>query len=101
MCSAVPHALESVAHFEAALHTFLGTLQCLTSAKSAGTAQCGSFAVRRGPQGVLYGLGIGLAMHAAPMYIAETCPPSARGALVSLKEAMIVGTPSANHSTST
>ena len=30
-------------------------------------------------------------MHAAPIYIAETAPPSARGALVSLKEAMIVG----------
>ena len=36
-------------------------------------------------------MGIGLAMHAAPIYIAETAPPSARGALVSLKEAMIVG----------
>ncbi|GBF98053.1 D-xylose-proton symporter-like chloroplastic [Raphidocelis subcapitata] len=38
-----------------------------------------------------YGLGIGLAMHAAPAYIAETSPPSVRGLLISLKEAIIVG----------
>eukprot|EP00878_Enallax_costatus_P029261 GHUV01031709.1.p1 GENE.GHUV01031709.1~~GHUV01031709.1.p1 ORF type:complete len:389 (+),score=104.35 GHUV01031709.1:962-2128(+) len=40
---------------------------------------------------VLYGLGIGFAMHAAPAYIAETSPPAVRGLLISLKEAMIVG----------
>eukprot|EP00879_Flechtneria_rotunda_P028264 GHRR01030361.1.p1 GENE.GHRR01030361.1~~GHRR01030361.1.p1 ORF type:complete len:511 (+),score=137.46 GHRR01030361.1:274-1806(+) len=40
---------------------------------------------------VLYGLGIGFAMHAAPAYIAETSPPSVRGLLISLKEAIIVG----------
>lgn len=34
---------------------------------------------------VLYGLGIGFAMHAAPAYIAETSPPSVRGLLISLK----------------
>jgi len=39
----------------------------------------------------LYGLGIGFAMHAAPMYIAETSPPSVRGLLISLKECFIVG----------
>jgi MFS family permease len=39
----------------------------------------------------VYGLGMGLAMHAAPAYIAETAPPSARGLLISLKEVMIVG----------
>lgn len=38
-----------------------------------------------------YGLGIGFAMHAAPMYIAETSPPSVRGLLISLKEGFIVG----------
>ncbi|KAI8470339.1 MAG: general substrate transporter [Monoraphidium minutum] len=38
-----------------------------------------------------YGLGIGLAMHAAPAYIAETSPPNVRGLLISLKEAAIVG----------
>jgi len=38
-----------------------------------------------------YGLGIGFAMHAAPMYIAETSPPSVRGLLISLKECLIVG----------
>jgi sugar porter (SP) family MFS transporter len=37
-----------------------------------------------------YGLGIGFAMHAAPMYIAETSPPSVRGLLISLKECFIV-----------
>ncbi|KAI3788079.1 hypothetical protein L2E82_00723 [Cichorium intybus] len=39
---------------------------------------------------VLYGLGIGLAMHGAPLYIAETCPSQIRGTLVSLKELFIV-----------
>ena len=29
-------------------------------------------------------------MHAAPAYIAETCPPSVRGLLISAKEAAIV-----------
>lgn len=40
---------------------------------------------------VVYGLGIGTAMHVAPLYIAETSPPDLRGKLVSLKEAAIVG----------
>lgn len=38
----------------------------------------------------IYGIGIGLAMHAAPMYIAETAPSPARGRLISLKEFFIV-----------
>lgn len=38
-----------------------------------------------------YGLGIGLAMHAAPAYIAETAPATVRGLLISLKEGFIVG----------
>lgn len=38
----------------------------------------------------LYGIGIGLAMHAAPMYIAETAPSQIRGLLISLKEVFIV-----------
>ncbi|KAL1362393.1 hypothetical protein HN51_010661 [Arachis hypogaea] len=38
----------------------------------------------------IYGIGIGLAMHAAPMYIAETAPSSIRGLLISLKEFFIV-----------
>lgn len=37
-----------------------------------------------------YGLGIGLAMHGAPIYISETAPASIRGTLVSAKEAVIV-----------
>eukprot|EP00466_Bigelowiella_natans_P013468 jgi/Bigna1/88840/estExt_fgenesh1_pg.C_390037 len=39
---------------------------------------------------IVYGLGIGVAMHAAPLYIAETTPSNLRGKLVSLKEAVIV-----------
>jgi len=39
---------------------------------------------------ILYGLGIGIAMHAAPLYIGETTPTNLRGKLVSLKEAAIV-----------
>ncbi|EFN53468.1 hypothetical protein CHLNCDRAFT_25635 [Chlorella variabilis] len=40
---------------------------------------------------LLYGVGIGFAMHAAPAYIAETSPARVRGLLISLKEAFIVG----------
>ncbi|KAH7281223.1 hypothetical protein KP509_36G036200 [Ceratopteris richardii] len=39
---------------------------------------------------LVYGLGIGMAMHGAPMYIAETCPGEIRGTLISMKEAFIV-----------
>lgn len=39
----------------------------------------------------VYGGGIGFAMHAAPIYIAETAPTAVRGTLISLKEAFIVG----------
>lgn len=39
---------------------------------------------------VLYGVGVGFAMHGAPSYIAETSPSSLRGSLVAGKEAMIV-----------
>ncbi|XP_047320847.1 D-xylose-proton symporter-like 2 [Impatiens glandulifera] len=38
----------------------------------------------------IFGIGIGLAMHAAPMYIAETAPSKIRGQLISLKECFIV-----------
>ncbi|XP_057541247.1 D-xylose-proton symporter-like 2 [Amaranthus tricolor] len=38
----------------------------------------------------IYGIGIGLAMHAAPMYIAETAPSDVRGRLISMKEFFIV-----------
>ncbi|XP_059667391.1 D-xylose-proton symporter-like 2 [Cornus florida] len=38
----------------------------------------------------VFGIGIGLAMHAAPMYIAETAPSQIRGRLISLKEFFIV-----------
>ncbi|GAX84592.1 hypothetical protein CEUSTIGMA_g12013.t1 [Chlamydomonas eustigma] len=37
-----------------------------------------------------YGLGIGLAMHSSPAYIAETSPSSVRGLLISCKEVSIV-----------
>ncbi|XP_027354590.1 D-xylose-proton symporter-like 2 isoform X4 [Abrus precatorius] len=39
---------------------------------------------------IVFGIGIGLAMHAAPMYIAETAPTPIRGQLISLKEFFIV-----------
>lgn len=39
---------------------------------------------------LIYGLGIGLAMHGAPLYIAETCPTQIRGTMISLKELAIV-----------
>jgi len=39
---------------------------------------------------IIYGVGCGFVMHAAPSYIAEMSPPSIRGTLVSLKEASIV-----------
>ncbi|WOL09290.1 hypothetical protein Cni_G18043 [Canna indica] len=38
----------------------------------------------------IYGIGIGLAMHGAPLYIAETSPSQIRGTLISLKELFIV-----------
>jgi len=40
---------------------------------------------------LIFGLGIGFAMHAAPAYIAETSPPQVRGLFISLKECFIVG----------
>lgn len=39
---------------------------------------------------VVYGVGAGFAMHGAPAYIGEMSPPSIRGMLVGLKEALIV-----------
>merc|ERR1719197_2010512 len=38
----------------------------------------------------VYGVGIGFAMHAAPVYIAEISPAEIRGTLVSAKEAVVV-----------
>eukprot|EP00930_Biecheleria_cincta_P005902 TRINITY_DN106853_c0_g1_i1.p1 TRINITY_DN106853_c0_g1~~TRINITY_DN106853_c0_g1_i1.p1 ORF type:complete len:509 (+),score=89.84 TRINITY_DN106853_c0_g1_i1:98-1624(+) len=39
---------------------------------------------------LIYGLGIGFAMHAAPVYIAEISPAEVRGTLVAAKELVIV-----------
>lgn len=39
---------------------------------------------------LVYGLGIGFCMHAAPVYIAEISPAEIRGTLVSAKEMVIV-----------
>ena len=39
---------------------------------------------------IIYGLGVGLSMHAAPTYLGEMSPASIRGLLISLKEAAIV-----------
>lgn len=40
---------------------------------------------------VVYGLGIGFAMHGAPVYISEIAPEVIRGRLMALKECFIVG----------
>ncbi|KAJ7949862.1 D-xylose-proton symporter-like 2 [Quillaja saponaria] len=39
---------------------------------------------------LVFGIGIGLTMHSAPIYIAETAPSQIRGQLISLKEFFIV-----------
>jgi len=39
---------------------------------------------------VIYGIGIGFAMHSAPAYLGEVMPPTIRGAVVSGKEVAIV-----------
>jgi len=39
----------------------------------------------------IYGLGVGFAMHVAPVYIAEISPAATRGKMISAKEAVIVG----------
>jgi MFS family permease len=39
---------------------------------------------------VVYGVGVGLSMHAGPAYLGEVMPPSIRGAVVSGKEVAIV-----------
>ena len=40
---------------------------------------------------IIYGLGIALSMHSAPVYISEMAPASVRGLLIALKEGFIVG----------
>lgn len=40
---------------------------------------------------VIYGMGVGFVMHAAPAYLAEMSPHKIRGAIVSAKETVIVG----------
>lgn len=57
--------------------------------QSPGTDDIGLTVVEIGR--LMYGLGIGFSMHAAPAYIAETSPASVRGVLISTKEAFIVG----------
>ena len=39
---------------------------------------------------IVYGMGVGLVMHAAPAYLAEVTPSTMRGAVVSAKETIIV-----------
>jgi len=63
-----------------------GVLYTLGTALQAASSSFGMLIGSR----ILYGLGIGTAMHAAPLYIAETAPSELRGKLVSLKEAAIV-----------
>eukprot|EP01096_Ripella_sp_DP13-Kostka_P000362 TRINITY_DN10426_c0_g1_i1.p1 TRINITY_DN10426_c0_g1~~TRINITY_DN10426_c0_g1_i1.p1 ORF type:complete len:617 (-),score=261.17 TRINITY_DN10426_c0_g1_i1:149-1828(-) len=40
---------------------------------------------------IIYGIGIGFAMHSAPLYIAEVLPSQYRGFFISCKECFIVG----------
>lgn len=61
-------------------------LYALGSVGEALAAGVGSLCLGR----LIYGFGVGCAMHGAPSYIAETAPPHLRGAFVSAKEAMIV-----------
>lgn len=62
----------------------------LYAAGAAAVAGAGSATVV-GAGRLLYGLGVGLTMHAAPAYVAETAPSNVRGLLISLKEGFIVG----------
>lgn len=62
---------------------------CIYGAGSLLQATCGDFNSEFLAR-ILYGVGIGTAMHVAPLYIAETAPNQLRGQLVSLKEACIV-----------
>jgi len=39
---------------------------------------------------LIYGIGMGISMHAAPTYLSEMCPAQVRGAAISSKEACIV-----------
>jgi MFS family permease len=68
------------------LYSF-GTLLVLASARipNAGFALTSLIVAR-----VIYGTGIGFAMHAAPAYLGEVMPPSIRGAVISGKEVFIV-----------
>ena len=67
----------------AALETSAGFGRILESSSSAGLA---IFVTGR----LLYGCGMGVAMHAAPTYLSEMSPSTVRGLLLSLKEAVIV-----------
>lgn len=40
---------------------------------------------------ILYGVGVGFAMHGAPAYLAEMSPHTIRGAIISAKETVLVG----------
>lgn len=62
---------------------FVGTL--VTQVASGGVAYAFAFLGR-----LVYGMGIGFSMHAAPVYIAEISPADVRGTLIATKEAFIV-----------
>jgi MFS family permease len=71
----------------AGLYFFGGLLEMLASVPSL-SSDVGLMLLVAGR--LVFGLGIGFAMHAVPTYISEMGPPKIRGALISAKEAMIV-----------
>ena len=74
---------------ELILGGFLYLVGSLLVSQASGSEASGLLLVELGR--LLYGVGIGCSMHAAPAYIAETSPASVRGVLISMKEAFIVG----------
>jgi sugar porter (SP) family MFS transporter len=75
--------------FAAALYllgTSLNVASGQTALQYAGTAGWATLFLGR----IIFGLGVGFVMHAAPIYMAEMSPKTIRGAIVSAKETVIV-----------
>lgn len=104
--------LDSILHSASLMGALLGTVGTFFAATWLGRRRqlmlgaalygCGSIVTVLGVGGsgaktacviagrLVYGLGIGLSMHAAPTYISEVTPSRVRGLFVSLKEGFIV-----------
>eukprot|EP00967_Tisochrysis_lutea_P115117 scaffold184098_cov38-Tisochrysis_lutea.AAC.1 len=109
---AISPLLDSLLHSASLVGALLGTLSTFAVATRLGRRRelvCGATFYALGSIGVIfsparppaaialiiagrtvYGLGIALSMHAAPVYISEVTPSRVRGLFVSLKEAFIV-----------